>query len=339
MTALPVLMERLPFRLHDFTRTSWASARAKTVWLPRIDRIVKCRQELEWRTVAAGLQPCAARITAPDQLAGYARLMDEHGLAALPLRKVPARGAAYTSVLGEAQSAEPFNYQVVIGAAENIARFKTAWDERAEGEVRTLLGYPSCCRDFFEQVWVQDRFLDTTWPMAQNTPSGRELSHTSREIESPAVTNVLLRWLGVRCVSHLPCSFTCPATIERAEQFLALGNASGYAEEMAWLLEMLDWPVEWSALHGIAEIKTPVVKIAALSDATSTKYIVRRPGRTYPKEGVYGLAFPYRQTGKRRLTDAASYQSGPQRSKVDPEGNRAPKAADGGGLSSALPVR
>ena len=36
------------------------------------------------------------------------------------------------------------------------------------------------------------------------------------------------------------------------------------SEVVSWLMEMLSWNVQWSALHGIAEIKTPVFPIIDL---------------------------------------------------------------------------
>ena len=32
-------------------------------------------------------------------------------------------------------------------------------------------------------------------------------------------------------------------------------------------MEILSWPVEWSVLHGIAEIKTPIFRVISRSDA------------------------------------------------------------------------
>jgi hypothetical protein len=73
---------------------------------------------------------------------------------------------------------------------------------------------------------------------------------------------------------------------------------------------MLRWPVEWSALHGIAEIKTPVVKISTRTDATPQKYTVRYLGDRYPEIGVQGLTFPYKQPAKRKVSDSQQYKAG-----------------------------
>jgi hypothetical protein len=55
----------------------------------------------------------------------------------------------------------------------------------------------------------------------------------------------------------------------------------------------MQWPVEWSALHGIAEIKTPIVKLSTRTDATPEKLILRYHGERYPQEGAHGVRFPY----------------------------------------------
>jgi 2-polyprenyl-3-methyl-5-hydroxy-6-metoxy-1,4-benzoquinol methylase len=104
-----------------------------------------------------------------------------------------------------------------------------------------------------------------------------------------------LRWLGVRAVFHLPCSYDCQASVLLAESHLRLASELGFREEADWLDEMLKWPVEWSALHGIAEIRTPVVKIVTRTDATSRKYVVRYHGvrSAVPKESLPGLVFPF----------------------------------------------
>ena len=79
---------------------------------------------------------------------------------------------------------------------------------------------------------------------------------------------------------------------------------------MDWLLDILSWPTEWSALHGIAEIKTPVLKGSVRTDATPNKYVVRRKGDTFPLEGAQGLNFPYRIPRKPLLTQSPGFQRG-----------------------------
>jgi hypothetical protein len=223
---------------------------------------------------------------------------------------VAATQAPYAATQAEAKEGAPFAYRVAIGTAANVEKFKEAWDAERQREVGALLGYPPCCADFFERVWCEEGLIDTTWPMAVNTASKAEAGARLVAVECAPQSNILLRWLGLRAVFHLPCRFDCEATIRTADGLLALGREDGRALEVGWLLEALSWPVEWSALHGIAEVKTPVVKVAALTDATAEKYVVRCQGRSYPAEGARGLSFPYARPSRLRLSDSEGFRRG-----------------------------
>ncbi|HKV37784.1 MAG TPA: hypothetical protein VJX67_01120, partial [Blastocatellia bacterium] len=82
-------------------------------------------------------------------------------------------------------------------------------------------------------------------------------------------------------------------SVALADQFLTVGRDLGYRAEIDWTLEVLNWPLEWSALHGIAEVKSPIVKISTRTDATLVKYTVQRRSSNYPTEGARGTTFPY----------------------------------------------
>ena len=173
----------------------------------------------------------------------------------------------------------------------------------------TLLGYPACCREFFKRVWVDDALVDTTWPMAVATP-GAEVRDALIEVSTPPKSNILWRWMGVRPVSHLPCSFACDATMELADRLIEVGRSHGFNEEMDGMLQILDWPVEWSALHGVAEIKTPILKVSTRTDATPCKYTVRYKGRSTPPEAAQGLRFPFLAASSPILTESDGFRRG-----------------------------
>jgi Methyltransferase small domain len=271
---------RLPFVLADFTRTMWASGGAQAVWEPAVQRYGGVWEQIERLSVLAGIRAAALQSVSPGDLAALSAWAASQGLAAIPLAQ---EGAAdgYSATPVPVAPGGPWRYRVAIARAGDAAAVAAAWgdDER----LGRLLGYPACCREFFRRVWVEAGRVDTTWEMAETAGT-----------EGPAEANILLRWLGVRLVPHLPCSFSCAATAELGRQLAALGRASGFAEDVGRALEMLAWPVEWNALHGIAEVRTPVCKVSTRTDATADRLIVQRPGSAYPAEGVAGLAFPYR---------------------------------------------
>jgi hypothetical protein len=302
-------MERLGFSLPEFTRLAWVSDEARRVWEPRLWRINEAWRDIEWRAIVAGVRRCAVAVVTPEALVARALRWAGAGLAAVPLEMLQISGQPYEASAQTAQPGEPFTFRVVVGSPDDVARFGAAWREADQETIGDLLGYPTCCRQFFQRVWVDDAMVDTTWPMAVASVDG-EAPSTCIEVQGPAQANILWRWLGPRAVPHLPCRFDCRATVAFADELVEVGRAAGYAVEMDWLLTVLDWPVEWSALHGIAEIKTPIVKVSTATDATATKYTVRRRGHPGPAETPRGLGFPWEAPVKLRLTGTRGYRRG-----------------------------
>ena len=292
-TATLPTMDRLPFRLHDFTRIMWVSDRARTVWQPRVTRIGQAWSQVERLTVVAGLRSCALQHASPAQLPALAADCARLGLSVLPLALEGQPGGPYATEAVPLRPDAPHTFRVAIGLTDALLPFKTAWDAGDQSETGRLLGYPACCGRFFQRVWVDERSVDTTWAMAGGTCA--ETAPRTIDVTGPPEANILLRWLGVRAVPHLPCSFACRDTVRLADGLLHVARESGFATEAEWIIEMLSWPVEWSALHGIAEVTTPVVKIATRTDASADKYVVRRKGQSYPAEGARGTTFPFQR--------------------------------------------
>lgn len=74
-----------------------------------------------------------------------------------------------------------------------------------------------------------------------------------------------------------------------------LGIESGYVQEMDWLTQILNWPTQWTSLHGVATITTPVFRLIVDSTAIAEKQIVQRDGPMYPDEGARGVEFPFKE--------------------------------------------
>jgi hypothetical protein len=303
-------MERLDFELPDFTRVAWVSDLARETWAPRLERITAAWQEIEWRAVVAGVRRCAIAMTSPEGFVAEAPRWNDAGLVAIPLEMLGVLPQPYSATSVAPEAGKPFVYRFVLGRSADVSAFKRAWDDADQEAIGHLLGYPPCCREFFRRVWVDDAMVDTTWPMAVATTAPSDSEGTVVEVAGPPECNVLWRWTGARAVPHLPCRFDCEATVELASALLAVGRDSGFEAEMDWLLEVLRWPVEWSALHGIAEIKSPVLKVSSRTDATTRRYVVRWEGDRYPAESMEGLGFPFRAPPKLRITGARGFRRG-----------------------------
>ena len=312
--------DRLPFTLPDFTRHSWVDDAARQTWEPRLDRIRLAWADIEWLSIRDGVRACA--------LVGLSQSALE---ASIP--RWYACGLSAVGLSLSAPESHPGIIFAVIGDLDDASRGRDAWVAGDDDALGALFGYPECCRKFFHEVWVERRCIDTTWAMASNTkrPSDALVALESSEGH---LANILWRWLGVRAVPHLPCRFDCPESVRFAERMLQVGKAGGYGEEVKWIHEILSWPVEWSALHGIAEVKTPILKISTRTDATAGKYVVRWAGTAYPAEGATGLRFPYRAPTRPLMTEGPSFQLGLKKLLEEPRPDRSWYHLDNG-FSSA----
>ena len=216
----------------------------------------------------------------------------ENGLICLPAQIEGMNSSGYLNRSLAYRPGYPFLYRMILSRKDKDAiSLKEARKSYDNNKIGQMLGYPECCCKFFYNTYVKEHYIDTTWPMAVG-----KITISNNFVEIPAIaaeSNILWRWTGIRMVPHLPCSFSCIQTIHFGKQLYKLALSLGFETEIKWLLEILSWPVEWSALHGIAEIKTPLLKISTMTDATAEKYTVRYKGIKIPDLDSKGLVFPY----------------------------------------------
>lgn len=288
-------MERLNFRLDDFTRVQWAPG-ARSVWEPKFQEVSNLYQNIEIMLVIQGVKPSALIVVAPENLAGLHKQIGGSPFSAIVLGQQGRNGQSYAATTTAYIPGQPFDYRVAITKPNLIDSWIDAWETHNDHLMGVLLGYPECCRKFFMKYWVEQNFIDTMW--FQTLGTGVTDSENVIDVTPDPYCNVTLRGLGLRWVSHLPCSFQC-------EETNAIGSATAklikslYPSAYQTLSEALQWPVKWTALHGIAEITTPVCRIISRTDATTTKYVVRQHGAIYPEEGSRGLDFPFVETPRK----------------------------------------
>jgi hypothetical protein len=300
---------RLPFVLPGFTRTSWVSDRAREVWEERLKNAARAWRKIELESVQEGLRPAGLFPMRPEDFARRELEARERGLAIKTVAQV-RRQASYSVVTTRAKEGDPTSLRVAIGQREAVERISLAYSGGDLVTVGTALGYPGCCCRFFQQQWVQSGYRDTTWPMAAAGHTHSSEDFRDLHCEGPPEANTLWLWLGIRAVAHLPCRFDCADTVALARAYLEFGKRLRLEKEVEDLITILSWPVEWSSLHGIAEIKTPILKIITMTDAFAYKHTVRRSGDSYPAEGAVGLTFPYHRPKKEKLSSSPAFRRG-----------------------------
>ena len=298
-------MKRIDTRLHDFVRTTWVSSFVREKWEPRLQHLRKEVERVEVQSVAAGIRPSAMIQVDPSDMPETAQRLARRGLTFVPQSLQNTGTAEYAASAREDFAMDrPWKYRGLFTRLDNLRNMPDS-----NSELGRLLGYPACCIDFFGETWVGDRYLDTTWPQGMRsgvTPDEDSRTLNIREWSSGA--NVTWRWLGIRAVPYLPCSFNCAASAELARSFISLMDAE--AQEV--IEQVLSWPLEWSVLHGIAEVKTPILRFVATSDFALDKHLVRLHSSVIPDEMPAGTEFPYRKRIGLMLTQTKAYQSAKQ---------------------------
>lgn len=278
---------RADFTMPDFGRLVWANDTVRDRHAPALNEIARVWSDVQWRSVDAGLRRCAQLVVYADSYASQVEQARKHGLKTVVLRVEEA------AILRNPSSGPPLVLTLVVGKAADTKAFKSAWIRRDDAAIGRLLGYPACCRGFFDHLVADGHAADPTWFIAANTGGATRDANTVT-VAGPRALNILLRYIGVRTIPHLPCRLNCADSAHSASGFLDLAGSLGFGAAREAALDILNWPAEWSAVHGIAEIKTPVMKISTRTTRTAGKFVVRWLGGRFPPDGARGLAFPYR---------------------------------------------
>lgn len=265
-------------------RVIYVSAHAREVWQPRIQAVSNAWIKAERDSVAGGIRKSALQHVSPERLPELLREEAARGLLVLPLGQVP-KVTGYQSATKDLKPGDAFDYKVAITRPEHAAAWTQAWADKDDRAIGRLLSTPECCIEAFQKYWVQEKWMDLTWP----TRGGGDY-------------NGLLRWLGVRGVSHLPCNANCEPTWDMYCD-LGANMKINHPPEAEWLGQMLSWPTLWTSLNGIAEITNPILRMSVPTDPLDEKAEVRYLGSGYPDEGAQGKSFPFRAKHQKALLD------------------------------------
>lgn len=264
----------------EFTRIAWVSSVARDVWGPRFTAISYESAKVEVETVRKGHRD-AALVSLP--LTAFNNLVLDPGMSAMVL-DVVGSPKVFASARIPYQPGQPFTLRTVIGRGDAARDFAHAFSQNDNETMGQLLGYPSCCRKTFDERWRDRQLKDHTWEQVGLTTA------QSRVVAYPLpYLNTLLTKPGIRALYHMPCSFTCERSSSLAKEYIELWRD----RERGWYEEIMQWPFEYSELHGAAEIRTPVCKIVTDTVYTPRERVIQIQGKAFPKEGANGNRFPY----------------------------------------------
>jgi|GEM_PF-428894 len=262
------------FRLPPFVRQAFVGEAQRAVWSPRIEAVRSALSRLGVLAAARGMVPLSLVNASPREVFAIHNAAAAHGLHARLLPSPESGRGELLAVGGEAESAD----------------YLRAWEAGDADSLDVLAGLPVCCRRAAAESRLAGR-LDLVWDSAARW----RVSERESDVRCAPALNFLLRPLGIDLLGYRPCSFDCEESERLGFARLALGRETELTEVMDWLEAMLGWPAEWSALHGIAELKTGIVKVVYDTDLTDGKVTVRYHGRALAPDAARGLSFAYRR--------------------------------------------
>ena len=279
----------LPFKLHTFLRITWVSQSARRVWEPRFNRVRMALRETADAAVAADAYSMRMDRIYYHEVKPLRQQVTGLGLDLLRVDRPAREMSEFFPIPFEPDDKRAF---ILVGRKEAIRAAEDTLDARDFDAFHQSFGLPGCCVRFLREV-KHSQLTDTTWPMSARCAAQIPASEYEIDQQGNAATNRLLACLGLTLLRHTPCCHSCQRSIECAEEVAFTSRKVGFKKEMRWLRECLAWPCSWSALHGIAEVKTPLFKVIYNTDTTAERLSIRQSGSVIPEQFERGITFPY----------------------------------------------
>jgi hypothetical protein len=248
-----------PWRPPPFCRVSWTSERSRSLWEPRLEA---ARDAVEDLAVLRAARDGSARLA-------FVRPAS--------LRRLNILAKLSRVAITAAPSVLPRPHDVAAGRA---------------GRAALLIGAESWTPP--EEVDPDDEAEDPIWRLARQIPEAETFDDGRGLIVAGHwAANPMLAAIGLAASPPSCWSFAPGGAEAEGEALLADAAEHGRAEAIADLREALSWPISWTALHGAAEVKTPLFRFIRNSPPTGRRLSVRRLGAAMPEGAARGLGFPF----------------------------------------------
>lgn len=278
MTVEPEYVEEPPesrVELDPFARYNWKTVESKESWDEVLDRAAAAKSAAEWRSMLSDDTDRKAAIIHVNNYnrEKWLKRVGKYGLEYRDIRySEPYDGYAHKFHDTDIHDPERNTYAVIAQNADVADKMEEAELELGGHErhdtVGEMLGFPECCRNHFNDIWVDNYDRGLTDPMyeaACNTPSAEIVTDSENiRLTSPkAYTNTMWRYFGWAFITHLPCSFECEESAKIGKQRHEIMKEAGYGDTANKLYTWLDQPFVWDGLHSIANIRNKHVTATA----------------------------------------------------------------------------
>lgn len=140
------------------------------------------------------------------------------------------------------------------------------------------LGVPSCCIKL-NQKYVNGEIIDPIWEIIRSSIHERDYRKLKKrklnsfiQINIEPELNFFLKRFHIGLLPHYPHSIRCEKSKKITNNIVDVILKNKNYDEGKEMIEILHWPILWSAFHGIALIYTPVCRLAYDSIPLNIKF-------------------------------------------------------------------
>lgn len=251
-------------RLTPHVKTNWKTLDARTGHAETMAEVRSARREAEWHSVVADSTDRQAALVSVSNVnrERWLEIVSEYDLIYRPLRYTQGYdGFTHQHRPASPQDPDRHTFSVVAANTDVADAMEAAHDPDEPTDhdtIGALLGFPACCREAFEQWFIDEQRVDPIYEIACNTGSAETIDGDRERVHLPDPepwANVMYRYFGWSLLSHLPCSFDCEASHAVAEGVGEVMVDAGYRDEANALWYWLREPTTWTATNGLCHVR------------------------------------------------------------------------------------
>jgi len=273
--------------IEPFTKTNWKTASSRDLWRDVLRRAAQAKHVAEWKSVISDKTDRKAAVIHVNN-SNRERWLERISNTDLVFREIryskPYDGFSHKFYPTDQQDLERITYSVVAQNPDIADKFKEAELEMQGHErhstVGEFLGFPECCRNFFNDAWINQGKTDPMYETSCNTDSAEAIDEDNEDVilkEPSPFSNIMWRYFGWSFVTHIPCSWDCEKTVEVGKARKEIMEENGYEEAANQLEEWLNLPFVWTGYHRLAHIRNRhVIGTSTTSNYWSKKRVVWR---------------------------------------------------------------
>jgi len=253
------------FEINGFTRIVWKNQKSKDEWNNKLIKVTDLYNKLEFETLKRDVRRACTIHVNMNNLGNIINKLNKEDMIFTPITKSASyQGFSHKHIVPKPDQPSHW-YGCVTKNIEDAEAFKIASNSNNNDDthipIGELLGFPKCCSRRFTEIWKTGNY-DGMFEIAKETTDSElkeynnKIVCTINDIDKYSITSPLLRYFGIRIISHFPCQLKCNKSLDVANKWLDIMYDIDN-DTAGWLVDILGQIETWDSLNGVVEVHTP----------------------------------------------------------------------------------